>query len=51
MSSFTYYIYVLIAIVVGIIIFKKITSCLFKTILTAILVIALVVIYYLYFRS
>ncbi|MGI6223073.1 MAG: sulfate transporter [Prevotella sp.] len=49
--DFTYYIYVLIAIILGVFIFKKVASCMIKSVLTAILVAALIVIYYFFFRG
>ncbi|MDY5322048.1 MAG: sulfate transporter [Prevotella sp.] len=48
--DFTYYIYVLIAIVLGVFIVKKVASCMIKAVLTSILVAALIIIYYLFFR-
>ena len=44
--DFTYYIYVLIAIVLGVFIVKKVASCMIKAVLTSILVAALIIIYY-----
>lgn len=49
-SNFTYYLLVLIAIVVGIIIVKKVTSCLFRFICLVVIVAALVYIYLTYFQ-
>lgn len=50
MESFSYYIFVLIAIIVGFFIIKKVTTCLIKSLLCAILVAALLAIYWMYFR-
>ena len=49
--DFTYYIYVLIAIVLGVFIVKKVASCMIKAVLTSILVAALIILYYLFFRG
>lgn len=49
--DFTYYIYVLIAIVLGVFIVKKVASCMIKAVLTSILVATLIIIYYLFFRG
>lgn len=49
-SNFGYYVFILVAIIFGFLIFKKITSCLIKLVLTAIVVIALAAIYYLYLK-
>jgi hypothetical protein len=49
-SNFTYYLFVLIAIVVGIIIVKKVTSCLFRLICLLAIVAALAYIYFTYFQ-
>jgi amino acid permease len=49
--DFTYYVYVLIAIIIGVFIFKKVASCMIKSVLTLVLIAALVVIYYLFFRG
>jgi hypothetical protein len=49
-SDFTYYIMVLVAIVIGIIVVKKITSCLIKSIIFLALLGALAALYFVYFR-
>ncbi len=49
-SNFSLYIYALLAIVVGIIIVKKVTSCLFRIISLLVIVGALAYIYFTYFR-
>ncbi len=48
--DFAYFIFVLIAIVVAVIVVKKITGCLIKTAILAVLVAALAYIYFTYFR-
>jgi ABC-type transport system involved in cytochrome c biogenesis permease subunit len=49
-SNFTYYIIVLLAIVVGIVIVKKVTSCLFRIISLLIVIGILAFLYFTYFR-
>ena len=49
--NFTYFIFILIAVVVGVIVIKKITGCLIKTVILAIIVGMLAYIYFAYFRS
>lgn len=44
-SNFTHYILVLLAVVIGVVIIKKVTSCLFRIITLAVLVAALAYIY------
>ena len=48
MNNFSIYLFALLALVVGIIIIKKVTSCLFRLAFTVIVIIALAAIYYLY---
>lgn len=48
--SFAYYIVCLLAIILGIFIVKKITSCLIKTVIMLALVAALAAVYFLYLR-
>lgn len=50
-TDFTYYIYVLIAIIVGIVVIKKVVSCLFRTVFTIALLVVLGVIYFYFFRG
>ena len=50
-TDFTYYIYVLIAIIVGIVVIKKAASCLFRTVFTIALRVVLGVIYFYFFRG
>lgn len=49
-SDFTYYIYILIAIIAGIVIVKKVTSCLLKSVFLIAIVAVLVALYFFYFR-
>lgn len=49
--NFTYYIFCLVALVVGFLVVKKITGCLIKTIFMGLLVAALAYVYYRYFRA
>lgn len=46
--NFVYYILILIAIVVGIIVVKKVTSCLIKTIALVVIIGVLALIYFMY---
>lgn len=50
-TDFTYYIYVLIAIIVGIFVIKKVASCLFRIVFTIALLVVLGVIYFYFFRG
>ncbi len=45
-TDFTYYIYILIAIIVGIVIIKKVTSCLLKSVFIIAIMAALAFIYF-----
>lgn len=49
--DFSYYIFVLVAIIVGVIVIKKIASCLIKTAVLLIMVAALLYIYFTYFSA
>ncbi len=49
MEKFYYYIFVLVAIIVGFLVFKKVATCLIKTIITIAIVAVLAAIYWLYF--
>ncbi len=51
MSDFGFYIFVLIAAVVGFILLKKITTCLLRTVVLAAIVAALIYIYMTYFAA
>lgn len=51
MPDFEYYICVLIAIIIGVFIFKKVASCLFKSISIIILVIILALLYFYVFKG
>lgn len=48
-SSFGYYIFALIVLVVGIFVIKKVTTCLIKSIIIGIVVAILAAVYFLYF--
>lgn len=50
-TDFTYYIYILVAIIVGIFIIKKVASCLFRTVAILAIVAALAAIYYYSFAT
>jgi len=50
MENFAYYIFCIIAIIVAILVLKKVASCLIKTIAFAVIVAILAVIYFMYFR-
>lgn len=48
-TDFTYYIYVLVAIIVGVFVIKKVASCLIRTVFTLAIIAALAAIYYYWF--
>lgn len=49
-SNFGYYVFILVAIIVGFLVFKKVTGCIIKFVLTAIVVAVLAAIYFLYLK-
>ncbi len=49
-SSFLYYLFVLVGIVMAIVIVKKVTGCLFRLLSIAVIVAVLMFIYFTYFR-
>ena len=49
MGNISYYIFVLIALMVAFLVMKKVASCMIKTVVLLVMVVALAVIYYLYF--
>lgn len=49
MENFAYYIFVLVAIIVGFFIVKKVATCLIKTLVTVIIVAVIAAVYWLYF--
>ena len=49
MGNISYYIFVLIALMVAFLVVKKVASCMIKTAVLLVMVVALAVIYYLYF--
>ncbi len=51
MSDFGYYILAFVALVVGVIIIKKITTCLLRTIILALIVAAVAYIYMTYYAA
>ena len=48
-SSLSYYVFPILAFVVGIVIVKKIASCLIKTIVLFLLAVGLALVYYVYY--
>ena len=50
-TDFTYYIYVLIAFIVGVLVIKKVASCLVRLVITLVLVAAMGAIYYYFFAK
>ncbi len=51
MHDFAFYIFCGIAIIIAVLILKKVAGCLFKSVLTAIVVALLVVAYFLVFKQ
>ena len=49
MGNIGYYIFVLVALMVAFIVVKKVASCMIKSVVLLALIVALAVIYYLYF--
>lgn len=49
-SNFGYYVFIIVAVIIGFLIFKKVTGCIIKLVLTAIVVSALAAIYFLYLK-
>lgn len=49
-SNFSYYIVVLLMIIIGFIVFKKVAGCMIRTVITFILVAILTALYYFYFK-
>ena len=50
-SNFTFFVFILIAIVVGVIVVKKITGCLIKAIIFAVIISILAFIYFTHFAA
>lgn len=50
MDNFGYYVAGLILLIVGLLVMKKVASCMIKTVITLVLVAVLVAVYYLYLR-
>lgn len=51
MNNFSYYIFCIIALIIGVVVIKKVAGCLIRTIVFAVIIAALAVIYYMYFRQ
>lgn len=49
-SSITYYIALLALVIIGVLVVKKVASCMIKSIVTLVLIAAAIAIYWLYFR-
>ena len=49
MGNIGYYIFVLVALMVAFIVVRKVASCMIKSVVLLVLIVALAVIYYLYF--
>ncbi len=50
MENFAYYIFCLLALIVGFFIFKKVAGCLIKSIIFIVIIAALAAVYYMYFK-
>lgn len=50
MSSITYYVAILLMIIIGFIVVKKVAGCLVRSIITLILIAIIIAIYWLYLR-
>ena len=50
MEQIGYYIFCIIAIVIGFLIFKKITGCLIKTVIAFLIAVVLAAVYFLYIK-
>lgn len=50
MENFAYYVFCIIALIVGVFVLKKVAGCLIRTIILAVIIVALAVVYYLYLR-
>lgn len=49
-NSFVYYIFCIIAFIVGIVVLRKVAGCLLKSVLLAIIIAAFAVIYFMYLK-
>lgn len=49
MENFTYYIFALVVLIVGFLIFKKVATCFIKTIISLVVLAVLGIAYWLYF--
>ena len=50
MGSFAYYVFIIIAAIVAIIVFKKVAGCLMKSLFFAVIIAVLATLYFLYFK-
>lgn len=51
MENFAYYVFCIIALIVGVFVVKKVAGCLIRTVILAVIIAALAVVYYMYFRQ
>lgn len=49
-SNFAYYIYCIIALIVGFVVVKKIASCLIRSVVSGIVLAILIALYYMYMK-
>lgn len=50
MENLMYYIFCVIALIVGVIVLKKVAGCLIKSVILILVLAALAVVYYMYFK-
>lgn len=50
MENFLYYVFCVIALIVAVFVLKKVAGCLIKSIIFAVIVAVLAVVYYIYFK-
>lgn len=50
MGSFVYYVFLIIAVIVAVIVFKKVAGCLMKSLFVAVIIAVLAALYFLYFK-
>ena len=51
MENYSYYVIVLLMIVIGFVVCKKIAGCMIRSVITFILIAVLAVLYYVYFKG
>lgn len=51
MDNFAYYIFCIVAIIVAVLVLKKVAGCLIKTVIFVAIVAALAAVYFLYFKQ